>query len=70
MTGLWGWRRLGFFFVVVGTNSITAYLLARFLSFGGLAERVVQHGLAPLAGLVLLWGVLYLLHRKRWFLRV
>ncbi len=67
---LWGWRRFGLVFAVVGTNALTAYLLARFVDFGGLAARVVREGVAPVVGLALLWGLLYVLYRRRWFLRI
>lgn len=76
-----GWRRLAFFWVVIGTNAITIYMLpslvdlgytARFF-LGGLADRM-----PTLWGTVLLlagqfglsWLLLYGLYRRRVFLRL
>jgi predicted acyltransferase len=68
---LWGAGRLAFVFTVVGTNSIAAYLLSRFVDFEELSARVVRGELLPaVVGLAALWGVLYFLYRRRWFLRV
>ena len=67
---LWGWKRTGFVFAVVGTNALTAYLLARFVDFESLAGRAVHPGLAPAVGLLLLWCVLFVLYRNKWFLRI
>jgi predicted acyltransferase len=73
---IWKWRRLALVLSVVGTNAITAYLLARFVDFEGLVARVVRTGTPALElvvaclGLAGLWGVLSFLHRRRWFLRV
>jgi len=76
-----GWRRWSFFFAVIGMNSITIYMaqrvigfhVARDFLFGGLASLfpgawrsvVLQVGY-----IVVCWLFLYLLHRKRIYLKV
>ena len=76
-----GWRRWTFFFTVIGVNSITIYLLQRFVDFagtvkfflGGIASR-----LSPASGELLLacgylalsWLLLLFLYRKKVFLKV
>ncbi len=70
-----GWRRWAFPFVVIGTNAITIYLLNRFIDFEGLAVLVLaeerMHPVLVLcAAMGLRWIVLYLLYRRRIFLRV
>ncbi len=58
--------------LVIGANSITAYLLHRFLNFEGLANALfLTRGLNELVGaLVLQWLLLWMLYRRGWFLRV
>ena len=58
--------------VVVGTNPITIYLLKGFVDFPALSEVVLNPlRISPLAGALLLeWLLLYVLYRRRWFLRV
>lgn len=75
-----GFHRLAFFWVVIGMNAITIYVGQRFVNFYDIAEFFFG-GLAKLAGessgLVLLvgilavkWVLLFLLYRRRIFLRV
>ena len=74
-----GAPRLGFFFSVVGANAILAYLLSAYVDYDGvvavLCGRALETGrmseaLVPLLALSLQWGLLYLLWRRRIFLRV
>lgn len=76
-----GWTRVGFFFKVIGMNSITIYLVKRIVGFDA-ANKLLFGGLAglfaPEAGavvlsvgfLVLVWVFLYFLYRKGLFLKV
>ena len=76
-----GWRRWTTFFTVIGMNSITIYLMHRFVDFKGISRfflggvaghlsaeggRVVLAVGAFLAG----WLVLYFLYRKKSFFKV
>ncbi len=74
-----GAPRLGFFLSVVGANAILAYLLSAYVDYDGvvavLCGRALETGrmseaLVPLLALSLQWGLLYLLWRRRIFLRV
>ena len=75
------WRSLGFFFRVVGLNSLVIYLVYRFVSlnytsrrlFGGLYEPlpIEWHGVMEAIGAVILcWLFLYLLYRARIFVKI
>jgi predicted acyltransferase len=77
---VWRFRAWTFFFVVIGSNSILAYLAreivdfgftARFF-FGGILRNTgeYQELLAAVAVTFVEWLLLYLLYRKRIFLRV
>ena len=70
-----GWERWSFPLQVIGTNAITAYLLARFVDLGALGELLfgsanLHPALLAGSGLALLWLVLLALYRRRIFLRV
>jgi predicted acyltransferase len=76
-----GWRKWTFFFVVIGVNSITIYLLQRFVDFmgvvkfflGGVASRLPPAGASLLLAcgyLALSWLLLLFLYRKKVFLKV
>ena len=81
---VWGYRRWAFPLVVIGMNSIAAYCLfelgARFVEasldthLGAGAFRVAGEAYLPfLRGLgvvMVLWGVLYWMYRRRMFLRI
>ncbi len=75
------YRRWTFFFEVIGMNSITVYLLYRFIDFeksakmlfGGLylqADAAWQSVFNALGALALIWGVLYFLYKKRIFIKI
>lgn len=75
-----GWRRWCFPFVVIGANAIIAYMIEPLFGFSDIVRHVCG-GLCAHAGrgegfalalctALALWGLLYLLYRKRIFLRV
>lgn len=77
---VWGFRRLAFVFVPIGMNAILIYVAQSYVPFGEIANRIFgglsnQVG-APwkpvvlAAGVLLVeWGLLYFLYRKKIFLR-
>lgn len=72
-----GWRRWAFPLQVIGVNSITIYMLARFVDFDALAGLALGQEPARLhpvllagGGLALEWLLLWWLWRRRIFLRV
>jgi predicted acyltransferase len=80
MVEIRGWRRWGFPFMVIGMNSIAAYVamslvgvhrLGRWLTgwfTGGLGAWGAP--VQALAALLVFWLALYLMHRRRIFLRI
>ena len=74
---VWGYQRWAFFFVVIGMNAITIYMLQAFVDFRGVAQVLfaraelrVHPVLFAGAGLLLEWILLYWMYRRRLFLRV
>ena len=77
---VWQLRRWTFFFVVIGSNSILAYLARQFVDFGFTADFFFggaikytgqyQELLAAIAVLFTEWLLLYVLYRKQIFLRI
>ena len=72
---VWGWRRWAFPFVVIGVNAITIYVAQGFIDFNAVGRLVfgnarIHQALLPSAGLLAEWCFLYVLFRKRIFLRV
>lgn len=77
---VWKYRKWGFYFKVIGMNSITIYLGVKVIDFrytsdfifGGLAEHLGRFGpvLAAIAFLAVVWLFLYYLYKKKIFLRV
>jgi predicted acyltransferase len=72
-----GWQKWAFLFVVIGTNAILAYMGAPFLEMGleYLFELAGPMGpfteyVCGLLSFGLMWTALYLLYRKKWFLRI
>lgn len=71
--GLTTWA---FPFMVIGSNAIIAYMGAPFIKEGILwvaGNRLppfVIHHIIPVSVLLITWSILYLLYRKKWFLRV
>jgi predicted acyltransferase len=78
---VWGYSGWAFFFIVIGMNSIVAYMASHFISFdytahalfGGLIHFLPQN-LQPLftniASIIVGWTFLYFLYKKKWFLKV
>jgi predicted acyltransferase len=79
---VWGWKKWAFFFVVIGMNSITIYMLQagiiNFRSsteffFGGIIKSFSENW-QPLIGAIgyttVCWVLLYILYRKKIFLKV
>ncbi len=78
---LLNFKKWSFFFVVIGMNSLTIYLLHRLVNFN-YTSRLLFAGLyAPLdvkwhgilesfGALALVWGLLYFLYQKKIFIRV
>jgi predicted acyltransferase len=74
------WRRWAFFFVVIGANAVTIYVVPRFVDFPKIAQfflgGVIRHSgsFAPVAlalgVLAAQWLFLLYLYRRRLFLRV
>lgn len=76
-----GWRKWAKFFVVIGLNSITIYMAQRFNLLDGIQHRVfngcidlvpenLQKVAEELSWIATCWIFLYLLYRKRIFLKV
>ena len=76
-----GWKRWTLFFKVIGLNSITIYLVQKFISFsytngkifGGLVSVMpdnMQPFVESLGYVALCWIFLYILYRQRIFLKV
>jgi predicted acyltransferase len=79
-----GYRRWAFPLVVVGMNSIAAYLIAHLwedfivenlhIHLGYRVFRAFGPGLEPLmvgiAVMLIYWGILYWMYRRRIFLRI
>jgi len=78
---VWQYRKWSFFFAVIGMNPITIYLIERIINFksattfffGGL-ENILPQSLTPLidaTGLTIIaWGFLYILYKKKIFLKI
>jgi predicted acyltransferase len=74
---VWGYRRWSFFFVVIGMNAITIYMLSEFVDFQGIfdvvfarAQQKVHPALLASGEVLTGWALLYWLYRRRLFLRV
>lgn len=72
-----GWRKWAFPFVIIGANAILAYMVGeKIIEFGlhlansALGETRVTDGLGALLAFAIMWTALFILYRKRWFLRV
>jgi predicted acyltransferase len=78
---VWGYKKWAFFFVVIGMNPITIYLANRIINFNsagvfffkGITDLLpkgwepMMHGLAVVS---IGWGFLYILYKKKIFLKV
>jgi predicted acyltransferase len=79
---VWGWKKWAFFFIVIGMNSITIYMfqagIINFQSsaeffFGGIIKSFAENW-QPLIGAIgyttVCWVFLYILYKKKIFLKV
>ena len=77
---IWKFRRWGFYFKVIGVNSITVYMAVMFISFRGISVNLFE-GLAMHLGiwgnvliaagaLGIIWLCLYLLYKNKIFLKI
>lgn len=77
---VWKYRKWGFYFKVIGVNSITIYLGVQVIDFrhtsdflfGGLAKQLGNFGpvLAAITYLAVVWLFMYYLYKKKIFLKV
>jgi predicted acyltransferase len=77
---VWNKRKWGFYFRVIGMNSITIYIGYAFIDFRGISENLFggltmhlgDYGeiIISLGSLAIIWICLYMLFRNRIFLRV
>ena len=77
---VWKFKKWGFYFKVIGVNSITVYLAVSLINFGeisvkllgGLTMHMSVWGsvLIVVGQLSLIWYCLYLLYKNKIFLRV
>jgi predicted acyltransferase len=77
---VWKWRWGTTFFMVIGANSIFIYMAPKFINFNFTVDQILAgpQSLAPrVSGLILVLGVfaikwllLYLMYRKKIFLKI
>ncbi len=73
---VWRFRKWAFFFVVIGMNAITIYVLQYFVDFYALGKLIFGHApvhagiLLPTATVAVSWLFLYVLYRSKIFLRL
>lgn len=78
---VYGFKKWSFFFKIIGVNSIAAYMIPTFINirytnkaiFGGIANYLSEDYAKLLFGfghVVILWLILYLMYRQKWFLKV
>ena len=78
---IWQFKKWAFFFYVIGLNSLTIYLLYRFVNFEEIARLLFSGLYAPvdpkfhpalqaLGGLLIVWSILYFLYRKKIFIKI
>lgn len=77
---VWKFRKWGFYFKVIGVNSITVYLAVSFIDFGTISNNllggITMHlgvwgdVMLAVGGLAIIWYGLYLLYKHRIFLRI
>ena len=84
LVDVWGLKKWAFPFMVIGMNSITIYLMGRFIWFGGITKYFfggiikeigeIEPLWAPVAdrtfSILVLWLILYFFYRKKIFLKV
>jgi predicted acyltransferase len=76
-----GYKKWAFFFYVIGLNSLTVYLAYRFIDFAKSSQMLFSGIYAPVreefhpaleafGALILVWGLLYFLYRKKIFIKI
>ena len=80
LADVWGFRKWAFGFVVIGTNAIAAYMATRVFDFRAIGDIFVK-GLAKwtgdwhdfvraVAGVLVLWLILFWMYRKKSFIKI
>lgn len=73
---VFGFRKWSFFFMVIGMNSIVAYMLGEFMEPSFLIKALgvsipdVVDGALDILTFAILWTGLYVMYRKRFFVRI
>ena len=78
---VWQFKKASFFFYVIGMNSLTVYLMYRFIDFASSSRMLFSGIYAPaperfhkpfeaLGALILVWSILYFLYRKKIFIKI
>jgi predicted acyltransferase len=78
---VWNYRKWAFFFVVIGLNPITIYLVGRIVNFraatnfffGGLVKVMPENWTGLINGIgvtAVAWVFLYILYKKKIFLKI
>jgi predicted acyltransferase len=78
---VWGYSRWAFFFIVFGVNSIAIYMMAHLFDFslignifvGGLGRFFssnVQDFVQAVAAMIVMWLIMYLMYRKKTFIKI
>jgi predicted acyltransferase len=77
---VWQFRRWGFYFKVIGVNSIAIYLAVMFINFGGISNNILEgitmhlgawgDVLQAVGTLGIIWISLYLMYRNKIFLKI
>ncbi len=77
---IWKYRKWGFYFKVIGVNSITVYMAVAFIDFRNISNNLFQgfamhmgdwgDVLVAVGALAIIWAGLYLLYKNRIFLRI
>ena len=77
LVDVWGWRKWGFFFMVIGVNAITIYLLRQVIDFESIGQLIfgklenrVHMVFWNAMDLTIGWLFLYELYRRKIFLRL
>jgi predicted acyltransferase len=76
-----GYKKWAFFFYVIGLNSLTVYLAYRFIDFAKSSRMLFSGIYAPVreelhpaleafGALILVWGLLYFMYRKKIFIKI
>jgi len=77
---VWKYRKWGFYFKLIGMNSITIYLAVSFIDFGGISNNFLKgftmhmgawgDVMQVVGALAIIWYSLYLMYKNKIFLRI